>query len=858
MKERPRHQQIENQTSAKSIAGLLVLLILFLCLSSPVFSQQYGLGFAGNEAISDKRTSLALGQTKQICTSNSFRITFDLKLIPIEANYFGYLLRMVDDKGQNIDLIYSEGEFELIIAEKNLHLNFAFDEVNRKDNWYTFNFVYDATKSSAELSINDKLVAKSSSIVKLNSCFTLYFGRSLHPGLGNKDVMSMFVKDVKVYSNEKLEHHWPLNESEGNVASDKVANLNGTTINPKWLRARIDTWEPILNTTLEGVLTASYQKETNEIRIFSPKHYYNLNLLTQLFSEQEYKGLGASIAFGDEGLFFPFLKEYGVLRLNEHLLFRFDEGLKNFKPLIPETDSLTEYWHHNTFIYPQDSAVVAIGGYGMYKYKNSFQKYSLLKNEWTNLSLSGDMPSPRYLAGFGNGPADSMSSYYMGGYGSSSGDQLITPRNYYDLYKIDWKNNSIKRLYTLPDNEDAFVYGSDLIISPDEDYYYGLIFNQLKHNSKVQLIKGSLEKPEYANISAAVPFLFNDVRSTVHLYHNELEEKLYMVLTYHDIEKDQTNIKVYHISTPKFTESSDTNTSSYLPIILIILAVLVIGAILLKRRNKKESIKENTNLTPEPEEVNNIEEMPIKASEPQKGQITLFGEFHVINKKGHDITGSFTPLLKEIFLYILINSLRWDKGLSSAKLDEMFWYDKTKASARNNRSVNIIKLKGVLAEIEGVSLVKNAGSWEIKYEPEELCIDYAEYLKLVLRNEKLTKDEIDHLTKIVQKGTLLPNQDFEWLESFKSETSNKIIDAYLLYAESIEIDKNTANDLIDISNKIFLFDPVEEMAMAIKCKAQHLLGKHSLSKKTYQLFTENYESLFAEKFPKSFQDVLEN
>jgi len=49
-----------------------------------------------------------------------------------------------------------------------------------------------------------------------------------------------------------------------------------------------------------------------------------------------------------------------------------------------------------------------------------------------------------------------------------------------------------------------------------------------------------------------------------------------------------------------------------------------------------------------------------------------------------DITGMFTPTLKQLFLLILLSGIRNEQGISSIKLTEILWYDKTENRARNN------------------------------------------------------------------------------------------------------------------------------------------------------------------------------
>ena len=50
--------------------------------------------------------------------------------------------------------------------------------------------------------------------------------------------------------------------------------------------------------------------------------------------------------------------------------------------------------------------------------------------------------------------------------------------------------------------------------------------------------------------------------------------------------------------------------------------------------------------------------------------IVFFGGFQIFDKKGNDITGKFSPLIKELFLILWLYTHKNNKGISSQKLKE--------------------------------------------------------------------------------------------------------------------------------------------------------------------------------------------
>jgi DNA-binding SARP family transcriptional activator len=213
----------------------------------------------------------------------------------------------------------------------------------------------------------------------------------------------------------------------------------------------------------------------------------------------------------------------------------------------------------------------------------------------------------------------------------------------------------------------------------------------------------------------------------------------------------------------------------------------------------------------------------------------------------------FTPLPKKLLLFILLHSLRDGKGVSSNALYETFWFDKSVESARNNRAVNIVKLKSLLENVDSATISKDTGYWKIDFDPQQLYIDYFEYLQLVRTKEELGKEQLVRLLAIVEHSPFLNNTTAEWLDPFKSEVSNEIIDTFLNYTTASEDDPEFLMHLI---NCIFVFDAVSEEALKAQCRLLTRQGKHSLAKSAYSRFTSEYKLLYDEDYELSFNQVI--
>jgi len=226
----------------------------------------------------------------------------------------------------------------------------------------------------------------------------------------------------------------------------------------------------------------------------------------------------------------------------------------------------------------------------------------------------------------------------------------------------------------------------------------------------------------------------------------------------------------------------------------------------------------------------------------------------LFDQTGTDITRSFTPLIKELFLVVLLHTIRWGRGISSEKLTEQFWFDKSADSARNNRSVNIAKINSVLEKLGCAKISKESGYWRLET-GDEVYVDYQHYLTIVNNKDVPDKERIIELSAIVQRGGFLSETDYEWLDPFKAEVSIQVINTYMRFADTTAI-PDDPEFMVELANNIFYFDPVHEEAMVIKCKALAYMGNHSLATQTFENFCNEYHHIYGEEFGKDYKTVL--
>ena len=99
------------------------------------------------------------------------------------------------------------------------------------------------------------------------------------------------------------------------------------------------------------------------------------------------------------------------------------------------------------------------------------------------------------------------------------------------------------------------------------------------------------------------------------------------------------------------------------------------------------------------------------------------------------------------------------------------------------------------------------------------------------------------------------NLNYEWLDDFKSNISNAIIDVLSEFALKQKIEDDP-DFILHLADSMFNFDIVNEDAMMLKCKALTFLGKHSLAANTYSKFAKDYKILYDQHYRIPFTEIV--
>lgn len=859
---------------------LTLYIFLFFCISLPqAYSQNYGLRFSGqSEPVSDNRTSLDLSAEGPICTNGNFELSFKLGFLQKSKAYFGYVLRMVDNHAQNIDLMMYDNEhvktknLRIIIGEHFSKIIFTLDSNLLFNQWNTLKLKFNRSNNTLSLSFNGKELTEKNVNLSQSGCFKMLFGANTYNQFKTTDVPDMRLKDVLLTEDGKQTYSWPLDEISGNVSADIIQQTRAKVVNPRWIKSIHYNWEKVDNFVVKGNASVAFDAKTENLHVVSSTALYSYSVLNGKQQVTNYKNGKFVLLQGNQSIFDTLSGKLYNLNVDKQKVAAFNFVTKEWDNQFDENERITKYWHVNKFVSDVDQSLYVLGGYGELTYKNLVQRGNFTNSPWKEVSADSLIYGPRYLSALGTA-AHTGYTYIVGGYGSLTGSQMLNPHNYYDLIRFNVKDKTFKSIYKLDYPENDFAFANSLVIDQKANTFYGLIFSNQKFNSTLQLIKGSLIKPSYQLVGDKIPYQFFDIKSFADLYYCPTSKKLIAVTLFRKTDT-LTEVKIYTIGFPPnmLSAAPQTVSSNWSGYVWLGVGFLVIigGAVVLLR--KKSSKKVNPVVPDAPALVTAISDMPVNAvpteaevpvpviqlvEQPlQKSALLMFGNLEVTDKNGNSITRLFTPLLKELFLLILVYSIRRKTGVSSEKLNEILWFDKSKKDALNNRSVNIARLKTILEELGDCHLSKVTGYWKIETDYSQIHVDYHQYLQIVDTKQVLSKLQIEELFNLIQRGSFMLDTDYEWLDEFKAEVTNQIIDRLLLFARSVDMTAEP-DILIQTTNHIFHFDPVNEDAMEIQCKVLALLGKHSVSKSVYEKFVKEYHHIYGENYNRSFNSIIE-
>lgn len=889
---------------------LLLLLTLILLTSGIHDAGAQGLRFHGNESDIADRSALTIpSPDDRISAVSHLKVDFSIRVNNPSSSGFifgitnrrtGEMLNLMLRSTFSGDSVYisfaKEGERELCTS--------SFHTGDLSTRAIGIGVEIDKKADSGRITIDGKTypvdrlgVADGEFTPQLN------FGLTRHI----VETASVTLSDLRV-ATDGVTHEIPLNESEGTAVHDSKGKVAGLVFNPIWQINEAYHWRKI----------AEFKSPVPTGCAFDPLYsrFYSYNADSISVFDANTLGLSRRLLKGDgrlpvrhgmnfyssrKGKIYPYEIYY------DDFSGEIDPESGEWRTLAHTADNKAIH-HHAHLLCGGDSAVWLFGGYGDRKYFNKFVRFDLYTHRFDTIPLKGDVIPPRFFAAMG-AAASGDTIYLYGGKGNKEGKQDLGVKYYYDLYLINLKDSTSRRLWRRPAPDKDRVPARTLLLDPDGKHAYAMTYPEYRTHSSLQLYRISLADGSETAVGDSIPVVSEEIATNVAIYSPVGADRIFCVIQ--EFEKEgATTTRIYSIAAPPVSESElllDSSEERSWPGIVVFLLIGVTFTLLLfavtaefKRRKlfpsphvytesvsklgdsgmtkadaSGDKIAEVTTdevfpVVALPDEAHQTEDsaglsqypdtlsyriLPLPEL-PVANRISLLGAFTAIGHDGIDVTHLFSPKLKVIFIYMLMGTLKRG-GVSADELNAVFWPDKESDKIKNLRNVTIAKLRKILTEFRELEIVYDNGRFSIAVGDGCYCDIHRLYrLTDNLHDIELDEESLPEVRAIIAQGKFLQGVETAELDVYKSSVEAYSLDLLLRlmreYAERCRWE-----EVARCCQVALRIDPLCEGAMRNGVWSYTAMGHKTRARNLYDNFAATYRKVYSQDYFISFSSIIE-
>lgn len=844
------------------------LCLLFLLTGMTLFAYSQGLLFQANDKEIKERTSLQIFQEGEIpCFTKNFQLSFELSIRDFDT--FGYVFLLKEDQGKtkySFTYTYLDGEnstfkFNTDGKENHYSLNLRNDALAYQ--WIPVSFAFDLQQDVLTIRIGDNEKKITSLGLKDTFCPHLFFGRYDYI----LDMPTFAIRNLKLEGDRSHSYTFPLNENEGEEVHTSTGKVLGTVVNPVWLINGSYHWEKLFEYSFQTPSGITFEPDSQRLIIFSQDSLLTYNLLKRQPQKYSYSNklpvklqLATHFMNTTDGKLYVY--ELNNLPLGDATVAALDLNNREWKQTgvaaLP-----VQLHHHDGFWDETTGKYLVFGGFGNKRFNNTFLEYDIEADRWDTLSYSGDRIIPRYFSGMAvNKNREHV--YVFGGMGNESGEQSVGRNYLHDLYLLDRKQQSVRRLWQNA-SDHRLVVARDMILTPDEKYIYALCYPEYLSDTYLQLYRLTVDDGTMKALGDSIPMRSEEIMTNANLYYNSLTHEYYCTTTEFD-KKGHTVIRTYVLSAPPVSLDEIRSYGSrssleirWLWIVAGIGVLLLVGGVLFVRRKRgkqrdvapeSSSVLMSPPVGREPDKSvqgkETLAKEDFESSLVRPNAVYLFGPFTVIDRNGRDITHLFSSRLRQVFIYILLHSTH--NGVLSASLNEVFWADKPDDKVKNLKGVTINQIRKNLAELDGVELVHDKGYFRLVFTD---C--YCDYFRFrTLKNAEEVENELGIL---LMRGKFLDGMDAGMMDHFKQKVEEFLSSFLPLEIERL-YQQHKYDAVIRFCNVLFRVDPVNELALAYGMHALNHTGSSQEAILQYSLFVREYRQMMNEEYSTSYAELM--
>ena len=856
---------------------LQILLSVLLCMVGKVDASSlydYGLSLKSHSVPGIERTTLYLDDNQPFSIKNDFIISFQMYVRANEHD-FGTILHLHTNTNQFIRFSFVAGEERhfpaLVLNEGIININSPIE----REKWLDVSLHLRLKDNVIEIDYDNKKISAMAPLQGVKSV-TALFGQMKEY---LSDVAPIDLRNVTITQDGKQIREWKLWKHNDTVCYDEIEGAVARAIHPVWLIDNHIEWKLVHQAKIPGKLDVAFNAREALFYLVRSQSIDVLDENGTLQKEIAIRGGYPAVEFPNHLLYDTLSNKLVSYYPKKGITSRFSFDTERWSNEIRNTEEASNYNHARTFN-PADSSFYFFGGYGFYQYRNDLYRMKYSTNQIEQVEYERPL-YPRYSAAMAIG-GDEL--YIFGGRGNKYGKQELSSHYYWGLCAINLKNKQSRIVWQKNQpQEEGTIMASTMYFEPSDSSFYAV-----STNKGGVLWKISMKDSVYSEVSKPIYNESTYQDSDFSLYTSPSHGKLFLVLD--KILSNHTHeLAIYSINMPlvnevdirQSTAGESINNRWYLYAIGILLLLVLAGFVLYRfkyngKNKKAPATKKGTEKTvattgkvqsqsdvPESKTIPKKEWMQesetiftetVNYYDRSRASISLLGCFNVRDKDGNDITSNFTPRLKHLLILLILYTEKNAQGILASKTTEILWPEKEETAARNNRNVNLRKLRVLLESIGDMEVMIENNFLRIKWGTGVFC-DYHTLITCTKQFEQEKSEELlNRILEILLYGPLLPNTILDWLDDFKDDYSSYSIDL-LKNLLDIEISRNHQDMIIRLADIMFLHDPLNEEALAAKCSVLVTQGKKGIARNLYDRFCKEYHDSMGETYKVPFADL---
>lgn len=856
---------------------LQILLSVLLCMVGKVDASSlydYGLSLKSHSVPGIERTTLYLDDNQPFSIKNDFIISFQMYVRANEHD-FGTILHLHTNTNQFIRFSFVAGEERhfpaLVLNEGIININSPIE----REKWLDVSLHLRLKDNVIEIDYDNKKISAMAPLQGVKSV-TALFGQMKEY---LSDVAPIDLRNVTITQDGKQIREWKLWKHNDTVCYDEIEGAVARAIHPVWLIDNHIEWKLVHQAKIPGKLDVAFNAREALFYLVRSQSIDVLDENGTLQKEIAIRGGYPAVEFPNHLLYDTLSNKLVSYYPKKGITSRFSFDTERWSNEIRNTEEASNYNHARTFN-PADSSFYFFGGYGFYQYRNDLYRMKYSTNQIEQVEYERPL-YPRYSAAMAI-VGDEL--YIFGGRGNKYGKQELSSHYYWGLCAINLKNKQSRIVWQKNQpQEEGPIMASTMYFEPSDSSFYAV-----STNKGGVLWKISMKDSVYSEVSKPIYNESTYQDSDFSLYTSPSHGKLFLVLD--KILSNHTHeLAIYSINMPlvnevdirQSTAGESINNRWYLYAIGILLLLVLAGFVLYRfkyngKNKKAPATKKGTEKTvattgkvqsqsdvPESKTIPKKEWMQesetiftetVNYYDRSRASISLLGCFNVRDKDGNDITSNFTPRLKHLLILLILYTEKNAQGILASKTTEILWPEKEETAARNNRNVNLRKLRVLLESIGDMEVMIENNFLRIKWGTGVFC-DYHTLITCTKQFEQEKSEELlNRILEILLYGPLLPNTILDWLDDFKDDYSSYSIDL-LKNLLDIEISRNHQDMIIRLADIMFLHDPLNEEALAAKCSVLVTQGKKGIARNLYDRFCKEYHDSMGETYKVPFADL---